>query len=78
MAARVTNPSEIATESREELASKVQELEVSCVELRSLPAGRAVYQKRGAILFLADRNAVTLKQQKEFEKARIKLQKFEQ
>ncbi|CAI5492093.1 unnamed protein product [Closterium sp. Naga37s-1] len=51
---------------KEQNVKQVQELQVACAELSSLPSGRAAYQKRGAIFFLTDSS--TLKEKKQGRK----------
>ncbi|CAI5458327.1 unnamed protein product [Closterium sp. Yama58-4] len=58
-----------STQHEKEQNLKVQELQVACAELSSLPSGRTVYQKRGAIYFLTDSN--TLKEKKQEELSRL-------
>ncbi|GJP42228.1 hypothetical protein CLOM_g1819 [Closterium sp. NIES-68] len=58
-----------STQQQKELTAKVQELQVACAELSSLPSGRTAYQKRGAIFFLTDTS--TLKEKKQEELTRL-------
>ncbi|CAI7857111.1 unnamed protein product [Closterium sp. NIES-54] len=58
-----------STPHQKEQNLKVQELQVACAELSSLPSGRTAYQKRGAIFFLTDSS--TLKEKKQEELSRL-------
>ncbi|CAI7915327.1 unnamed protein product, partial [Closterium sp. NIES-53] len=52
-----------SSQHQKDLNLKVQELQVTCAELSSLPSGRTTYQKRGAIFFLVDSSMLKEKKQ---------------